>query len=318
MSKVFEALQRLERESGKMPSAVSSEAQKVFENGAPSPDLAAAIEQANRVIAETEEPPSAPPEQAPSRELQLAVSLERLPVDNVQLTSASRIVFYTEPDGPAADRFRLLRMRLNPLWEAGKLKTLLITSAHSQDGKSTVALNVATALAEQGHKSVLLVEGDLCHPSLAHRLGLQRREGLAECLESGENPLSLVRRIQPLGWYFLPAGHPRGNPTELLQSPDLGGVFDGLRPYFDWILIDTPPVIPLTDTLSLRQYADASLLVVRAGRTPRAAVELAIGRVGTQNLLGILLNGSEDVDRMYSDYRKSYGAQGRKRSKLGL
>jgi len=309
MSKVFEALQRLERESGRLPSGVSSEAQKVFENGAPSPDLAAAIEQANQVIEETLEPAAAPPAQTTSRELQLAFSLERLPVDNVQLAPASRIVPYTEPDGPGADRFRLLRMRLNPLWEAGKLKTLLITSAHAQDGKSTVALNVATVLAEHGHKNVLVLEGDLCHPSLAHRLGLQRREGLAECLESGENPMSLVRRILPVGWYFLPAGHPHGNPTELLQTPDLARVFDAVRPYFDWILIDTPPVIPLTDTLSLRKYADASLLVVRAGRTPRSAVELAVGRVGTENLLGILLNGSEDLDRLYSDYHRSYGGQ---------
>jgi succinoglycan biosynthesis transport protein ExoP len=115
-----------------------------------------------------------------------------------------------------------------------------------------------------------------------------------------------LRRVEPLGWYLLPAGQPQGNPTELLQSPVVSDVFEALRPYFDWILIDTPPVIPLTDTLSLRQYVDAGLLVVRADCTPRDAVEAAIGRVGAQHLLGIVLNGSEELDRLYSDYRKVY------------
>jgi Mrp family chromosome partitioning ATPase len=87
----------------------------------------------------------------------------------------------------------------------------------------------------------------------------------------------------------------------------LSNIFETLRAHFDWIIIDTPPAIPLTDTLSLRQYADAGLLVVRADYTPRDAVEAAIGRVGMQNLLGIVLNASEALDRLYSDYSKSYG-----------
>lgn len=309
MSKVFEALQRLERESGKLPPGVLPEAQQVFQNGAGTPSSAAAGEDVGNGVPAADETPPISPAQPTSDKPGPAFELGDIPAENVTLTPGSRIVYHTQPNSPGADRFRLLRMRLWPLWEAGKLKTLLVTSAQAQDGKSTVVLNLATALAEQGKRSVLVVEGDLCHPSLSPRLGIPERAGLAECLEAAQNPLELLRRVDPLGWYMLPAGNAQGNPTELLQSPLLSHIFETLRSYFDWIIIDTPPAIPLTDTLSLRQYADAGLLVVRADRTRCDAVEAAIGLIGKQNLLGIVLNGSEELDRLYSDYRKSYGAE---------
>jgi capsular exopolysaccharide synthesis family protein len=296
MSKVFEALQRLERESGKLPPGVLPAAQQVFQNGAANPDSAVAEE--DGISGST----ALGGDSAYS-----AFELSDIPAEHVALTPESRIFYHTEPDSPGADRFRLLRMRLRPLWEAGKLKTLLVTSAQAQDGKSTVVLNLATALAEQGKRSVLVVEGDLYHVSLSPRLGIPLRAGLAECLEGAQDPLLLIRRLDPIGWYLLPAGNAQGNPTELLQSPILSTIFETLRSYFDWIIIDTPPAMPLTDTLSLRQFADAGLLVVRADRTDRDKVEAAIGRIGTENLLGIILNGSDELDQIYSDYRKSYG-----------
>ena len=314
MSKVFEALLRLERESGNLPPGVSVEAQAVFQNGSVRLASTVAVEEAPRVLAAASETETlARPASIP---VQSAFDLSQVPAEYVNVTPETRIVYHSQPDSPGADRFRLLRMRLWPLWEAGKLKTILVTSAQAQDGKSTVVMNLATALAEQGQRSVLVVEGDLCHPRLSPRLGIPKRAGLAECLEGARNPLSLLRRLDPLGWYLLPAGHAEGNSTELLQIPILANIFETLRSYFDWIIIDTPPVVPLTDTLSLKQYADAGLLVVRADRTPSDAVETAIERVGAKNLLGIVLNGSAELDRLYSDYRKSYGAESaRNRSK---
>ncbi len=311
MSKVFEALQRLERESGKLPPGVLPAGQQVFQNGAANP-ISTVADSASVLPTPAETPAAASPLTADK--IQPAFEFRNIPAANVTLTPDSRIVYYLQPDSPGADRFRLLRMRLWPLWEAAKLKTLLVTSALAHDGKSTVVLNLATALAEQGQRSVLVVEGDLYHPSLSARLGIPSQAGLAECLEGARNPLSLLRRLEPLGWYFLAAGKAQGNPTELLQTPMLSNIFESLRARFDWIIIDTPPAIPLTDTLSLRQYADAGLLVVRADRTPRDAVEAAIGRVGMQNLLGIVLNASEALDRLYSDYSKSYGAGSKRKT----
>jgi capsular exopolysaccharide synthesis family protein len=185
----------------------------------------------------------------------------------------------------------------------------VITSPLPGDGKSTIAMSLATILSEQGQRPVLLIEADLHKPALAKSLGLRPRPGLAECLEDGADPLSQLRRVEPLGWYSLQAGYPRGNPTELMQSDALKTVLEKLSPYFDWILIDTPPVLPVTDALSLSKQVDATLLIARADRTPREAIEQAVTAIGRKHVLGILLNATEGLGRRYSQY---YGHYGRK------
>ena len=243
---------------------------------------------------------------APEHAVELS-ELEKLPIEEVQIRPASRIVCHTAPRSPGSDRFRLLRMRLRELWKVGKLKTLLVTSPLPHDGKSTITLNLATALAEGGKRAVLVIEGDLHHSSLTQQLGIKSRYGLAECLTDGLNPMAAVRCLQPLGWYCLPAGQPHKDPTELLQSQALSGVMQQLSPHFDWILIDSPPVRPLTDSLSLRQHADGSLLVVRADATPRDAVEQTIALLGREHIVGIVLNGIQGLEQLYSKYYGQYG-----------
>ena len=228
--------------------------------------------------------------------------LERIPVEEVLVEAASRIVFHGDPSSPGADRFRLLRMRLRDVQNQTKLRSLLVTSPLPHDGKSTMALNLTTALAQRGKSRVLLIEGDLHHACLSSRLGLKAQAGLSECIESALDPLSAIRRLEPLGWYLLAAGQPRRNPTELLQAEALSGTMQKLRPYFDWIVIDSPPVLPLTDALLLQQQADASLLVARAGRTPSDAVDEAVALLGRKHVLGIVLNCAERLGRLYSTY----------------
>jgi capsular exopolysaccharide synthesis family protein len=230
-------------------------------------------------------------------------ALPEFPVEEAQLRPENRLVYYDEPRSAAADRFRLLRMRLKNHWTTGKLKKLLVTGPLAHDGKSTVVLNLATALAERGKHSVLVVEADLHHSSLTPTLRLNQWAGLSDCLvDSTVSPLASVRRIEPFGWYLLPAGEPRKNATELLQSPAFGHILEQLSPCFDWILVDSPPIIPLTDSLSLQQHVDASLLVVRAGQTSREAVEQSIELLGKKNILGIVLNGVEVRDHLYYQY----------------
>jgi capsular exopolysaccharide synthesis family protein len=239
---------------------------------------------------------------ATSENVEKVIKLGQISTEEVQVHPASRIVMHTDPRSAGADRFRFLRMCLRELWNAGKLKSLLITSPLPQDGKSTIALNLATALAEGGKRTVLLIEADLHRPTLTEQLGLERGAGLADCLEGNLSPVSTLRRLEPLGWYLLPAGEPRSNPTELLQTDAFAGMLQKLSPHFDWILIDSPPVMPLTDALSLARHADATLLVAREGRTPREAIEKAIAVLGRQRVLGIILNAVEGLDRMYSGY----------------
>jgi capsular exopolysaccharide synthesis family protein len=233
-------------------------------------------------------------------------TLDAVAADTVQIPPTGRVVVHSDPRGPGADRFRLLRLHLRERWNAEKLKTLLITSPLPNDGKSTISLNLASALAERGKRSVLLIGADLHQPTLAKQLGLPDRSGLAECLEDGVQPFSVMRRLEPLGWYLLHAGNARGNPTELLQSGALGELIQQILPHFEWVLIDSPPVLPLADALTLRQVSDASLLVVRAGRTPTPAVDQAMALLGRKHVLGIVLNGMEGRDSTYGNYYGYY------------
>ena len=167
---------------------------------------------------------SSSPSEVASSATDPTIQLDLISVEEVQVHPGSRIVMHTDPHSAGADRFRFLRMCLRELWNAGKLKSVQITSPLAKDGKSTIALNAATALAEGGKRKVLLLEADLHRPTLTHQLGIEARLGLAECLEDGVRPASVLRRLEPLGWYLLPAGTPRTNATELLQTEALAGL----------------------------------------------------------------------------------------------
>jgi capsular exopolysaccharide synthesis family protein len=250
-------------------------------------------------------PPS--PAGAPSPPDATPLALQEIPTEEVHIHSGTRIALYTDPRGLAADRFRFLRLRLRERADGATLKRILVTSPLPQDGKSTVALNLATALAERGKRNVLLLEADLYHATIAETLGIPARAGLAECLEAGLDPMSALRRLEPLGWYFLPGGNPQGNPTELLQSDQLPSVLGVLSRHFDWVVIDSAPVIPVTDAVSLARHADGTLLVVRAGRTPHQAVTASCKLLDPKHIIAIILNGVDGLDRVYSKYYGRYG-----------
>jgi capsular exopolysaccharide synthesis family protein len=232
--------------------------------------------------------------------------LEQIPAEEALIRPESRIAFHTNPRSLAAHRFRFLRTVLRECWNTGKLKKLLVTSALPEDGKSTVALNVATALAEGGDRKVLLIEADLYRPHLCRDLGLTARSGLGECLQNGANPLSFIRRVHPLGWYLLPAGDMAGESAEHFHSPAFSRVMQALSPRFDWIVIDSPPLLPVSDAVMLARQTDGSLLVVRADSTPAEAVEQAVALIGSKHVLSIVLNGAEEIDHYYSKY-EGYG-----------
>jgi len=219
------------------------------------------------------------------------------------VSAESRVVVYYDPKSAGADRFRLVQIRLKNIQAARKLKTLLITSPLPGDGKSTVALNLATVLCENGKVPVLLFEGDVHRPSLLKRLGLKAWPGLTECYKRGDDPLLGIRRIDPLGFYLFPAGQPTDDSISLLQSNFTAQLIIGrLSSSFSWILIDSPPTTPVADVLALKAQADGTLLVARAGVTPREALEESVHHLGRDHVLGIILNGVEGLHRSYSKY----------------
>lgn len=232
-------------------------------------------------------------------DLYLPVATEISPV-----SEDSRVVVYNDPRSAGADRFRLIRARLRTIQASRKLKTLLLTSPLPEDGKSTVALNLATVLSDGGKVPVLLLEADVYRPGLTKRLGLRPWPGLVECYNRGTDPMLAIRRVDPLGFYLLPGGLPVDDSnTLLLQSSFLSQLFKGLASSsFSWILVDAPPTTPIADILALSGQCDATLLVARAGTTPREAIEESIQNIGRDKIVGTVLNCVEGVDRTYSKY----------------
>lgn len=250
----------------------------------------------------------AEPVPAGSRVVDLPIPLSLdFDVEDVTLPSDSRLALISDPKGPGADRFRYLRMCLREVRAAAMLRTIVITSPVPQDGKSTIALNLATTLASSGKHTVLLMETDLHHPTVASNLGIEQRPGIAECLEEGLELSSAIRKLRPLGWHLLQAGTPQGNPTELLQGDAFARTLRILSATFDWIIMDAPPVGPLTDAVVLSRQADATLLVVRAGWTPRNTVEEAMSLLGPERILGVVFNAAEGLNRIHSKYAYYYG-----------
>jgi capsular exopolysaccharide synthesis family protein len=232
--------------------------------------------------------------------------LQSVAIESVQIPREARVVVHSDPGGVGADRFRLLRARLTELSAKAKVKTLLVTSPLPEDGKSMVSLNLATALAEHGKRTVLLLEADFFRPSLNRVLGVRPGPGLAESLQGNCDPIATLRRIEPLGWYFLPAGTSISNPTELVHSARFSPLIHMFETRFDWILVDSAPVAPVADILALRAQADGCVLVVRAGQTQREMVEEAVRQLGRPYVLAIVLNGVKWLDRQHSKYYGKY------------
>lgn len=226
-----------------------------------------------------------------------------VPTEVSPVPPESRVMVYTVPRSCGADRFRFVQIRLKSLQASKRLKSLLITSPLPGDGKTTAALNLATALSEKGRRPVLLLEADVIRPTILKMLNLNPWDGLAECFKSKNDPMLAIRRIEPLGFYLLPAGKPDAESHTLLQSGFISQLIGRLSASaFAWIVIDSLPNIPIAESLALRAQTDATLLIARARKTPREAIEEAAQRLGRDHIIGIMLNDMQRADCVYSKY----------------
>ena len=177
----------------------------------------------------------------------------------------SRLVCVTDKESLAAEKFRFLAVRLRQMQQTRALKRVLITSSVPQEGKSTVAANLACTLARRARQRTLLLDGDLRRPSLTNIFGLGKIPGLCEWLQGDSGPAECIYHLEEAGLWILPAGSTPRNALELMQSGRLSALMDQLTAWFDWIVIDTPPVLPLADTSVWMRLADGVLLVARQG-----------------------------------------------------
>ena len=188
-------------------------------------------------------------------------------------------------------------------------KSLLITSSLPREGKTTTSLNLAAALASLGNKRVLVVDCDMRRPSLHKAAGVGKDPGIVQCL-TGQLDVSKVIREVPgvANLYIIPCGPIPPNPAELLSSTAAGDLFRKLSSEFDFVLVDSPPLLSVTDSRILATQMDATVLVVRGNSTPRNAVRQARTLLSSANgrTLGVALNGL-DVTRSGYGYHSYSG-----------
>ena len=219
---------------------------------------------------------------------------------DISLPPQSRMVCLTDRESPAAEAIRLLGVRLKDTRETRPLKKVLITSTIPQEGKSTISANLACALAHGSNEKILLLDGDLRRPSLLQMFGLKQQPGVYEWL--GDRPGAIVNicHLKDAGIWILPAGNSSGNPLELLQSQRLPALMDRIAEWFDWIIIDSPPVLPLADASVWMRTADAVLLVTRRGITEKQQLTKGLEALQPDKLIGAIVNGS--MASAYSGY----------------
>ncbi len=222
------------------------------------------------------------------------------------------IVSATDPKSPIAEQYRILRTNIQALRLRAGPKTLVVTSAVHGEGKSVTAINLALTLARQEHLRVVLVDADMRKSSVQRWLGLSTRaHGLSTVLaQGGELNGSLVRLASP-PVTILPAGPLAENPAELLESSGMKRLLGTLKGHYDIILMDAPPVLPVTDPSILASVADGVLLVVRAGKTQRKTVVQAqrLLQQAKANVIGCVLTHVEYyLPGYYRYYRYRYGA----------
>jgi protein-tyrosine kinase len=200
----------------------------------------------------------------------------------------SRLVAIAAPDSAAAEQFRVLYQRLARLAARRPMRVVAITSAGRGEGRTTTAANLALTAAQEGRATVL-VEADLRRPSIAALLGLAPRPGLANVLEG---TAELGQAIARVGGLAVVCAGEVGDPASALRSPRVPAVMEALRAAYEHVFLDAPPALAFADGDRLAAAADAALLVVRAGATPRQVVRLAMEALGDR-AAGIVLN---DVD----------------------
>lgn len=223
----------------------------------------------------------------------------------VLVSPENKLVCVTDEESLATEKFRFLGVRLRHIQQRHPLKRVLVTSSLAEEGKSTVAANLACALAKRHEQRTLLLDGDLRRPTLAQQFGLGKIPGLSELLQGEPSPSMNIYKVEDLGFWIMPAGSPPRSPLEFMQSRKLSLLMDQLAGWFDWIVIDSPPLLPLADTSVWMRLADGVVLVTRPGRTSKRQLQRALETVEQPKLLGAVVNGSNGATM--GDYYQYYG-----------
>jgi capsular exopolysaccharide synthesis family protein len=216
------------------------------------------------------------------------------------------LVSLTSPSSFAAEQYQGLRLKLERLSRTDGARVFAITSPGAGDGKTLTAINMAGALAHESDAHVLLVDGDLRRPAIAGRLGLQANApGLSDFVRNERYTLDeVVQRLPEYRLSVVSVGSSRASVHQILRSSRLKRLLDQARQKYDFVLIDTPPLLPVFDSALLSHAADGLIVVVAANHTPRKLLGEALNGIDQTKLVGIVFN--RDERPLFGYYRGYY------------
>jgi len=228
-----------------------------------------------------------------------------------------KVIAYQGTDARlGTEEFRSLRSKLYQSRDAGPLRKVLVTSALPQEGKTYVAVNLAHAIVRQRERRALLVDADLRWSRLHTVLGTNLSPGLTEYLRGEADELSILQRGPIDNLYFIPGGKTAPNAAELIANGRLKLLLEHLTPLFDWIIMDSPPAVAMSDASLLAEFCDGVVMVVAAGKTPFDMAQKTREQFKKFRLLGVVLN-RVDMNSTGSRYYYGYyrGARNGKKAK---
>ncbi len=220
----------------------------------------------------------------------------------------STMLFFDEDERAyGTEEFRTLRSRLYQVREKQPLKKILVSSALPQEGKSFVSSNLAQVMVRQHGRKALLIDADLRASRLHQTLGTNATPGLAEYLLGECDEFAVLQRGSMENLFFIPAGRMVSNPAELLGNGRLKFLLSRLEALFDWIIIDAPPAVPISDASLLANYCDGVLMVVRSNTTPSDVARKARMEFKDTALVGVVLNAVDGGTSYSKYYYAAYG-----------
>lgn len=214
------------------------------------------------------------------------------------------LVSLLKPASFEAEQYRTLRHVVEQMQKEAKLRVVAVTSPAVGDGKTSTAINLAGALAQNPAARILLIDVDTRRPFVGHRLGLPKSgPGLVDAILNPEVALEDPLHRLPFNLSVLPAGRSPAAPYEILGSPRLGELLEEARRRYDYIVLDTPPVVPFPDCRLIENWVDGFLLVVAAHHTPRELLAEALNVMNPGKVVGLIFNRD---DRPFSGYYRYY------------
>ena len=233
------------------------------------------------------------------------LEIEKARVVMVESSPASRLVAWTEPNSLGAEKFRALTVRLSDIRRQTEMTSMQVTSSVINEGKTFVSANLAVTLGKYSGLKTLLIEGDLHRPRLSSVFGLNDVPGIGEWWSGNDQDISrfLVRFSDSALW-FLPAGRLCDRPSDILHSSRFEEAFAQLSARFNWIVVDSTPMLPVIDANLWSRLVDGTLLVVREGVAPLKALKQGLQSLDRPKLIGVVVNEASDFNQV--DYDGQY------------